>query len=267
MQTGTVLAARTGELRLLELALPGQQGEICGVLLFDPAEERLGVRLRRDWEELTEDEDSLEVLEALEQDLQQKAAEMGSAALMAYLDETLSNAIRMGEPERVLMGGFASTLNRMYEKHVPATVQRFKTHLPLWSVRAAAGSYGEQQSAEVEDWIEVPAGIRLRDDMFVAHVVGRSMEPQIPSGSLCLFRKFGPGSRHGKLVLVADMSEPEHGERYTVKRYRSQKAVTDDGGWEHTEIWMEPLNPDFEPWQLTEDKPARVVGEFLSVLD
>jgi SOS-response transcriptional repressor LexA len=192
---------------------------------------------------------------------------MGGAAFVAYLEETLSNVIRMSEPERVAVGGFTSTLNRLYEKHVPATVQPYRTHLPLWSVRAAAGGYGERQSAELEDWIEVPAGTRVREDMFVAHVVGRSMEPQIPSGSLCLFRRFGAGSRNGKLVLVEDQSEPEHGERYTVKRYRSQKRASEDGEWEHSEIWMEPLNPEFDAWQLSEDKPARVVGEFLSVLD
>ncbi|MEP7362989.1 MAG: S24 family peptidase [Acidobacteriota bacterium] len=267
MQTGTVLAARTAELRLLELALPEQDGEVCGVLLFDPSDERLGVRLRRDWETLTDDENDLEVLELLEDDIQRKALEMGGTGFLAYLEETLSNTIRMSEPDQVLMGGFASTLNRLYEKHVPATVQRFKTHLPLWSVRAAAGSYGEQQSAEVEDWIEVPPGTKVREGMFVAHVVGRSMEPEIPSGSMCLFREFGAGSRAGKLVLVEDLSEPEHGERYTIKRYRSTKKASDDGEWTHAEIWMEPLNPEFEPWQLTEDKPARVVGEFLSVLD
>jgi SOS-response transcriptional repressor LexA len=267
MQTGTVLAARTAELRLLELVLPGQDGEVCGVLLFDSSEERLGVRLRRDWDALTEDENDLEVLELLEEDLRQKSAEMGGAAFLGYLEDTLSNTIRLSEPEQVLMGGFTSTLNRMYEKHVPATVQKYATHLPLWSVRAAAGSYGEQQTAEVEDWIEVPPGTRVREDMFVAHVVGRSMEPEIPSGSMCLFRKFGAGSRNGKLVLVEDLSAPEHGERYTIKRYRSEKRVSEDGDWAHSEIWMEPLNPEFEPWQLTEDKPARVVGEFLSVLD
>lgn len=267
MQTGTVLAARQADLRLLELALPGKDTEVCGVLLFDPSEERLGVRLRRDWDALTSDENDLDVLELLEEDLRQKAAEIGSRAFLDYLEDTLSNTIRLSEPETVLMGGFTSTLNRMYEKHVPATVRKYETHLPLWSVRAAAGGYGEQQTAEVEDWIEVPAGMKLREDMFVAHVVGRSMEPDIPSGSLCLFRKFGAGSRNGRLVLVEDMSEPEHGERYTIKRYRSKKVEGDDGTWAHSAIWMEPLNPEFEPWQLTEDKPARVVGEFLSVLD
>ena len=267
MQTGTVLAARQGDLRLLELALPGAEAEVCGVLLFDPAEERLGVRLRRDWDALTGDENDLEVLELLEEDLRQKAAELGGLAFLEYLEETLSNTIRLSEPERVLLGGFASTLNRLYEKHVPATVRAYETHLPLWSVRAAAGGYGEQQTAEVEQWIEVPPGTRVREDMFVAHVVGRSMEPEIPSGSLCLFRKFGAGSRNGKLVLVEDLSEPEHGERYTIKRYRSEKRASEDGEWAHAEIWMEPLNPEFEPWQLTEDKPARVVGEFVSVLD
>jgi len=267
MQTATVLAAREAEVRLLELALPGRMPEVCGVLLSDPTEDKLGVRLRRDWDVLTDDENDLDVLEALEYDLQRKAAELGSAVFLAYLNETLSNTIRIGEPEKVLIGGFASTLNRLYEKHVPATVQQYKTHLPLWSVLAAAGGFGGQQKAERESWIEVPPGTRVSEGMFVAHVAGRSMEPKIPSGSLCLFREFSAGSRNGKLVLVEDLSEPEHGERYTIKRYRSTKRVDEDGEWTHEEIWMEPLNPEFQPWRLTEDKPARVAGEFLSVLD
>ena len=56
MQTGTVLAARHGDMRLLELVLPGKTAEVCGVILFDASDDRLGVRLRRDWDALTEDE-------------------------------------------------------------------------------------------------------------------------------------------------------------------------------------------------------------------
>jgi len=267
MQSATVVAAQQGELRLLEVALPGRRTEPCGVILFDPATQRLGLRLRRDWDALTGDEDDLDVLESLEEDLRQRAQEEGAAQFLARLEDSLSNTLRIGEPQPVLLGGFASTLNRLYERHVPATVRAYETHLPLWSVRAAAGGFGQRQTAEIEDWIEVPAGTRMGPDLFVAHVIGESMEPRIPSGSLCLFRKFGAGSRNGKLVLVEDLSEPESGERYTIKRYRSEKSITEDGEWRHELIWMEPLNPAFEPWQLTEDKPARVVGEFLAVLD
>lgn len=267
MQSATAIATRQGEMRLLELALPGHRAETCGILLLDPATQQFGLRLRRDWDALTTDDDDLDVLEALEDDLRQKASELPPAEFLAQLDDTLSNTLRISEPQQVLLGSFASTLNRLYERHVPATVRAYETHLPLWNVRAAAGSYGERQTAEIEQWIEVPPGTRMNQDLFVAHVIGESMEPRIPSGSLCLFRKFGAGSRNGKLVLVEDLSEPESGERYTIKRYRSEKSITEDGEWQHEAIWMEPLNPAFEPWQLTEDKPARVVGEFLSVLD
>lgn len=265
-----VLGARAGEMRLLEVCLPGKPAETCGVLLHDPESGELAMRLRRDWDALTADENDLDVLEALAQDLGAKASEMGAEALLDYLDSTLSNVIRVTGPERVVMGNLRGALHRLYEKHVAASVREYVTHLPLYSVRAAAGSYGERQRAEEEGWIEVPEGFPVRKGLFVARVVGRSMEPEIPSGSLCIFREPGAGSRNGKLVLVEDQSEPEHGERYTVKRYRSVKRAEGDpesGEWAHAEIWMEPLNPEFEPWQLTEDKPARVAGEFVAVLE
>ena len=267
MRTATVAESRLADLRLLEVSLPGRAPEPCGVILFDGATGRIGIRMRRDWDALTGNGDDLDVFEALEEDLRAKAGELGAAALMAQLEDTLSNTIRMSQPERVLLGPFNATLNRMYERHVPATVRRYDTHLPVWSVRAAAGGFGGRMTAELEDWIEVPAGVRITTGMFAAHVLGRSMEPRIASGSLCLFREFGAGSRQGKLVLVEDLSEPEGGERYTVKRYRSAKRASEDGEWEHAEIWMEPLNPEFDRWQLTEDKPARVVAEFVAVLD
>jgi phage repressor protein C with HTH and peptisase S24 domain len=55
---------------------------------------------------------------------------------------------------------------------------------------------------EPEEWVEAPEGLRITDDMFVAHVTGRSMEPRIPNGSLCVFRGNVAGSRQNKLVLV-----------------------------------------------------------------
>lgn len=260
----TLTTTRLGEMRLLDLALPGQPPQTCGVLLHDPESGEISLRLRRDWEELTADPNDLDVLELLAEDLTAKANEMGSEAFLGHLSNDLSNVIRISEPESALLS--RGTLNRLYEKHVAATVQQYSTHLPLYNVRAAAGSYGERQSTELESWIEIPEGLPIRKGLFVARVVGQSMEPEIPSGSLCIFREFGAGSRNGKLVLVEDQSEPEQGERYTVKRYRSVKQAREDE-WSHSEIWMEPLNPAFQPWQLTEDKPARVVGEFIAVLE
>jgi phage repressor protein C with HTH and peptisase S24 domain len=56
--------------------------------------------------------------------------------------------------------------------------------------------------------------------MFVAKVVGKSMEPRIPDGSYCVFAAPVQGTRQGKIVLaqLRDQADPEGGERYTLKR-------------------------------------------------
>jgi len=103
--------------------------------------------------------------------------------------------------------------------------------------------------------------------MFVARIVGRSMEPRIPDGSLCIFRKFGAGSREGRLVLVESLERGTN-DRYTVKRYHSEKSQRPEGGWEHAAIRLEPLNPEFEAWYLKpEENRYRILAEFVEVLD
>lgn len=106
--------------------------------------------------------------------------------------------------------------------------------------------------------------------MFVAQVVGKSMEPRIPDGSYCVFRAWPEGSRQGKIVLVQhhEISDPDTGGRYTVKVYQSQKESDGFGGWHHTEIKLEPVNPDYEPIAITdsEENEVRVIAELVEVL-
>ena len=78
--------------------------------------------------------------------------------------------------------------------------------------------------------------------MFVARVVGRSMEPRIPDGSLCVFRAGVVGSRQGKLVLVERFGATETSARYTIKKYTSKKTQTGEEEWEHASVRLEPLN-------------------------
>ena len=61
--------------------------------------------------------------------------------------------------------------------------------------------------------------------MFVAKVVGKSMEPTIPDGSYCVFRYDKGGSRNGLVVLVEchQISDPETTRQFTIKRYKSEK--------------------------------------------
>ena len=248
MESTTTLTTQFGQYSVVQIAVPGASPVNAGVLLLDPATNHLHIRFRRDWDEIADEEDA-EVLEALAGDIENKAQNMGASQLLDWMEEQLSNVIQIS--------------NR--RQHVSPKILSFRTHLPKYSLRAAAGRFGEQMEVEPEDWEEVPANLKLTEDMFIAHVVGHSMEPRIPDGSLCVFRGNVVGSRNGKLVLV--MHYGETGEnRFTIKRYRSVKVVTEER-WYQTKIVLEPLNPDYEPWELEENSPIKVIGEFVTVLD
>ena len=97
------------------------------------------------------------------------------------------------------------------------------------------------------------------------------MEPKIPSGAWCLFRECPPGSREGRIVLVQfhSMSDPEGGGRYTIKKYHSEKVMTEEG-WSHQRIELRPLNsdPTYQPILVTEVEAPElmIVGEFVAVV-
>ena len=105
--------------------------------------------------------------------------------------------------------------------------------------------------------------------MFVGQVIGRSMEPRIPDGAYCLFASPVTGTRQGHRVLVQlqDAVDPDTGQRFAVKRYRSEKTEDDDG-WRHVRLVLEPLNRDFEPVELATDDEdsAAVVAELVEVI-
>jgi phage repressor protein C with HTH and peptisase S24 domain len=92
------------------------------------------------------------------------------------------------------------------------------------------------------------------------------MEPLIPDGSLCVFRRGVTGSRQGRLVLVENL-ETSGNNRYTVKRYKSEKAAS-EAGWRHDRIRLESLNPDYPSWDLDPDEEKyRIIAEFVRVLE
>ena len=77
------------------------------------------------------------------------------------------------------------------------------------------------------------------------------------------------GIRQGRTVLVQlrDAVDPDTGERFTVTLYRSEKTA-DEGGWRHVSIVLEPVNPEFEPIELTteDEDSVAVVAELLEVI-
>ena len=220
------------------------------------------MRFRRDLESLAE-EDDLEILGGLSDDLARKAQELGAEKLFEYLENTLSASIRVTDREEVLIDDFRRTVDRLYRKHVDSEVLRFRTHLPRYSLRVAAGKFLENEEVTEQGWIEAPQDLRLAPDMFVAQIAGHSMEPLIPDGSLCIFRAGVTGSRVGRLVLAEDRES----NAFAVKRYKSEKLTTEEG-WRHGRIRLESLNSGYPSWDLDPDEEKyRIIAEFVQVLD
>jgi SOS-response transcriptional repressor LexA len=264
---------------LLEIARPGSGPVPFGILLVDEKTGSLTLRLR-DVSEIDDlDELEADFLDLLEGDLRLKAAEWGGQALLNSLEHTLSHLLRISDRTTIAYTGDPQKIaDRLFDEHVDGAVRPFETHLPLYNLRAAATKFGEGMQSEQEGWLRVPRHL-AQPDMFVARVVGRSMEPLIPDGSLCVFRSGVTGTRQGKRLLVEQFGETDFSARYTVKRYTSRKKIYSggqgehgedggegDGSWEHERIRLEPLNREFPGFDLGPDE-FRVIAEFIAVLD
>ncbi len=152
----------------------------------------------------------------------------------------------------------------------PLPEDRYVTCVPIVPLKVAAGAFSNPQHFHDDDWewVSVETKHRLRPGMFIAQVAGKSMEPAISDGAFCLFTAPVTGTRQGKTVLVQllDGTDPESGERYTLKRYESKK-VRDGESWRHAQIILKPVNPDFASIVLTgEEGKLQVIAELLEVL-
>ena len=271
-------ASRRATWSLLEIARPGFSPEPLGILLVDDETGDLALRLKDDTEfpdlftELEEPE--ADYLAALAEDLEAKGREPGRGhALLESLEDSLSGFLRIGDRTAIEYSGVAGrAVSRLFDEHVDGEVRPFVTHLPFYGLRAAATKFGDEfDPAEVnepEAWVRAPRGVRLTEGMFVAQVVGRSMEPLIPDGSYCLFRSPVVGSRLGKRLLIEQTASADLAGRYTVKRYTSTKIMGGDGedSWRHATIRLEPLNREFEAFDLGPGD-FRVIAEFVQVLE
>jgi SOS-response transcriptional repressor LexA len=257
-------ALRPIELRRMEARLLRALDEPCGVVVFDPESSQAAFRFRRDWNEFAGEEAS--TLEALAADFEEKFQEMGAQSFFAWVDSSLSDSFSVDDKAEVLGRNVETTAQALYRRQVHTKPLERVTHLPLYSIRAAAGGFGPDAESEIEEWVEVHGQQALRKDEFVLRITGRSMEPDIPDGALCLFREYSAGTRAGKIVLVQRVSESDSGGEVTIKRYSSQKSGTDEG-WQHTGIGMHPRNPEFSDWQLDETERNRTIAVFVRVLE
>jgi len=196
--------------------------------------------------------------------------------------EAVNNARRYGQWAFVLCEDLAK-LRALLEVHAqgaivlpfrkvsPKVEERYRTCVPLISLRAAASAWSEEQETIPEltsldfEWVTWDAKRKFGEGMFVARVRGKSMEPTIPDGAYCLFRVVPLPSAPDRPVLVryAGAADPETGGQYTVKLYSEERAAAGV-----RKVVLKPANPAFHPIVLTseDEGSVRVIAEVVEVL-
>lgn len=143
--------------------------------------------------------------------------------------------------------------------------------LPVYSLKAACGYFGDGEDVSELGWIQTEGVGRLNRNMFVVQATGHSMEPRIHDGDFCVFRTNPAGSRQGKIVLVQHNScyDPDYGGAYSIKEYSSVKSFDEFGNWQHEKIELIPLNKEYNPIIIDAEEADefRVIGEFVGVLE
>jgi len=148
--------------------------------------------------------------------------------------------------------------------------KKFDGYIPVYSLQAVASGFGEAEHVETLGWKKLDFHVRDGKNYFIAKVKGKSMEPTIPDDSYCLFRWEKGGSRNGLIVLVASsmVNDPENAQRFTIKRYKSEKEFFEDGTWRHKEIVLSPDNREFKDIVLEDIPPGdfKVIAEFVRII-
>lgn len=171
-------------------------------------------------------------------------------------------------------------------KHVPAVkypnlplrllkmeeVQPYKNSVPIFNLKIAAGNFSATQTVEECDWVELAEPFAPKAGLFVARVLGESMNMHIPNGSWCLFKTDTGGTRQGKIVLVQhrNIQDADMGGQYTIKAYHSVKVENDDGTWAHSKIILKPQTTHLGYKEIVFEGAVagelQVVGELVAVI-
>jgi hypothetical protein len=158
-------------------------------------------------------------------------------------------------------------------------LEKYTTHLPLHSLKAAAasepaGEWGpgaQEQLIETLGWIRVSNRRRLNSRMFVAQVEGHSMDDGrsgLVDGSYAIFELWPSGTKQLLSVLVrGSFRDPETGS-YAVKKYVADQR--DEEG-RHRQITLVSLNPDKERYpdielQVEDEEALTVVAKVIQPL-
>lgn len=176
----------------------------------------------------------------------------------------------LAEHFRELMAEKLTVPNEVRIEAVVNDDVKFIDFLPVYSLKAACGYFGEGEAVNEDGWIQAEGIGKLNRNMFVVQATGHSMEPQIHDGDFCVFRANPAGSRQGKIVLVQHYNyyDSDYAGSYSIKEYSSVKSFDEYGNWQHEKIELLPLNKDYNPIIIdAEDaEEFRVIGEFMGVI-
>lgn len=108
---------------------------------------------------------------------------------------------------------------------------KYVDYLPLYSIKAACGYFGDGDDVDELGWVRVDGLGRLNRNMYVVKAVGNSMEPLISDGDYCVFRNNIIGSRNEKIVLVQHHGhyDADNGGRYSIKNIQVRKLMMNLG--------------------------------------
>jgi phage repressor protein C with HTH and peptisase S24 domain len=134
--------------------------------------------------------------------------------------------------------------------------------VPFVDLVATAGQLGPGRSVKTDAWVKVAGTAKTLPGAFAARVDGDSMEPLVPSGSICLFRRPGPGNRKGRVFLVQHRGAgvPDDGGAYVLKMVERDPRS-------ESHVILRSLNPAHPPLRLDGRRASiDVVAEFVAVL-
>jgi SOS-response transcriptional repressor LexA len=136
---------------------------------------------------------------------------------------------------------------------------RYRSYLPLYSLRAACGVLGDGREVAPEGWVKADGIGRLDETMVVVRAEGNSMEPKIHDGDLCVVRKIGAVDYDNRIVLAQrndKAADPETGGAYLLKK------LVKKGG----KVLLRSLNGDYRDIEIASGDDIKIVAEFKSVL-
>ena len=147
--------------------------------------------------------------------------------------------------------------------------EQFQAALPVYDLAVKAASWGSDAIPSVMGWVRV-ARRPLEADMFVAQVVGHSMEPGISGGAWGLFRSFAGGDQPSAMGLderrvVARLTSEVDSETgaYVLRRWKVTKVGS---GGEALEVNLRPDNRALKSLVIDPTEGAAVVAEFLETV-